>query len=128
MTKTFQTPLRRARGRGPAHEGTGHFRSQRLTSYASILLSVFLLALGACLAGRDYAQARAIVGNPLVATGLIATAAVFIWHMMIGMQIVIEDYVDTPVVRAVLLAANVFFSAFVFILAVVSIGKIAFGA
>lgn len=128
MAKTFQTPLRKARGSGPAHEGAGHFWAQRLTAVLSILLTIFILILAVVLAGRDYAGARALIANPFIATGIIATAGVFVWHMMIGMQVIIEDYVHGALMKPALLMANILFSGLVFILAVAATGKIAFGA
>jgi succinate dehydrogenase / fumarate reductase membrane anchor subunit len=128
MAKTFQTPLRRARGSGSAHEGAGHFWAQRLTAVLSIFLTIFILILAIALAGRDYASARALIANPLIAAGVIATAGVFVWHMMIGMQVIIEDYVHGALMKPALLMANIFFSGLVFILAAVAAGKIAFGA
>ena len=128
MSKTFQTPLRRARSRGSAHEGAGHFWAQRLTAVLSIVLTLFLVVLAIALAGRDHAAARALVANPFIATGIAATAVVFIWHMMIGMQVIIEDYVHGPLVKAGLLMVNVLFSGLVLFLTLAALGKIAFGA
>ena len=128
MGRGFQTPLRRARGSGSVHEGTGHFLAQRITAVFSILLAAFVMVLAVVLAGSDYDTARAVAGNPFVATGLLATAATFVYHMMIGMQVIIEDYVHGALARPLLLAANVLFCGLVFVLSALAIAKIAFGA
>jgi succinate dehydrogenase / fumarate reductase membrane anchor subunit len=128
MARSFITPLARARGSGSAHEGTGHFIAQRATAIASLILTLFLAVLAVLLAGRDYAAARVLIANPFIAAGLLATAATFCWHMKLGMQVIIEDYVHGPVLRPALLLANVVFCVAVFLLAAVAIGKIAFGA
>ncbi len=126
MARSFVTPLSRARGKGSAHEGTHHFIAQRATALAAIVLTLFLAVILVMLAGRDYAAARALIANPFVAAALTATAAVFCWHMKLGMQVIIEDYVHGRILRPALLFANAAFSAAIFLLVVVAIGKIAF--
>ncbi len=128
MARSFHTPLSRARGLGSAHEGTGHFIAQRATAVASVFLTLFLSVIFVLLAGRDYQAARALIANPFVAAGLVATAGTFCWHMKLGMQVIIEDYVHGSVLRPALLLANVAFCIAVFLLAVIAIGRIAFGA
>jgi len=128
MAREYRTRLRMARGRGAAGEGAGHFWAQRLTAVASILSAIFIMILAIALAGRDYAAARALIAHPLITAGLMLSAATFVWHMMIGMQVIIEDYVHSPGLKVGLLMANVLFSALVLVLALAALGKIALGA
>jgi succinate dehydrogenase / fumarate reductase membrane anchor subunit len=123
----YITPLKRARWLGTAHDGTDHFMQQRATAAVSVLLTLFLAFLMVALAGADYETARRIVGEPLVATALVFTAAAFTWHMKLGMQVIIEDYVHHELLKYALLIANSLFSAAVFFLALVSVGKVVFG-
>ena len=95
---------------------------------ASLPLTVFLVIVGIALSGRDYASARALVGNPLISAGLLATAAAFTWHMKLGMQVVIEDYVHGRLAKPLLLIANGLFCSLAFIIAAVAVLKIATGA
>ncbi len=125
--KSFRTPLGRARGLGSAGDGTGHFMAQRATAAVSFILLLFLAVLFVALAGADYEQARRIVGEPLVASGLVFTAAAFTWHMKLGMQVIIEDYVHHELLKYALLTANVLFCAAIFFLALISIGRVTFG-
>ncbi len=126
MARSFITPLSRARGKGSAHEGTHHFVTQRVTALAAIVLTLFLAVIFVMLAGRDYAAARALIANPFVASVLTVTIAVFCWHMKLGMQVIVEDYVHGRFLRPALLFANAAFSTAIFTLMVVAIGKIAF--
>ena len=123
----FQTPLKRARGPGSAGDGTGHFMAQRATAAVSFVLLIFLTVVFVSLGGADYEQARRVVGDPLVATGLVFTAAAVAWHMKLGMQVIIEDYVHHELLKYVLLTANILFCAAIFFLALISIGRVTFG-
>ena len=129
MTKfQIETPLKRARGFGSGKTGTGHFWQQRVTGVAALLLSLVYVVLLVKLQGDDYAAVMATLGNPFVAVLMLAFLGVSVWHMKIGMQVIIEDYVNQPLLRVLSLMANSFFSALVGIASAVALLKIAFGA
>ncbi len=129
MTKfQIETPLKRARGFGSGKTGTGHFWQQRVTGVAALLLSLVYVALLIKLQGDDYPTVLATLGNPIVAVLMLAFLGVSVWHMKIGMQVIIEDYVNQPLLRVLSLMANSFFSALVGIASAVALLKIAFGA
>jgi succinate dehydrogenase / fumarate reductase membrane anchor subunit len=129
MTKfQIETPLKRARGFGSGKTGTGHFWQQRVTGVAALLLSLVYVALLIKLQGDDYPTVLATLGNPFVAVLMLAFLGVSVWHMKIGMQVIIEDYVNQPFLRVLSLMANSFFSALVGIASAVALLKIAFGA
>ncbi len=124
----IETPLKRARGFGSGKTGTGHFWQQRVTGVAALLLSLVYVALLIKLQGDDYPTVLATLGNPIVAVLMLAFLGVSVWHMKIGMQVIIEDYVNQPLLRVLSLMANSFFSALVGIASAVALLKIAFGA
>ena len=129
MTKfQIETPLKRARGFGSGKTGTGHFWQQRVTGVAALLLSLVYVALLIKLQGDDYPTVLATLGNPIVAVLMLAFLGVSVWHMKIGMQVIIEDYVNQPLLRVLALMANSFFSALVGIASAVALIKITFGA
>lgn len=129
MTKfQIETPLKRARGFGSGKTGTGHFWQQRVTGVAALLLSLVYVALLIKLQRDDYPTVLATLGNPIVAVLMLAFLGVSVWHMKIGMQVIIEDYVNQPFLRVLSLMANSFFSALVGIASAVALLKIAFGA
>ena len=92
----FRTPIKNALGLGSAKHGVHHFVIQRVTAIALLFLSVYFIALLVSLAGADYASARAAVAHPCNAILLIAFLIAMFWHGQLGMQVVIEDYVETP--------------------------------
>ncbi len=89
---TMRTPLKQVRGIGSAKSGTHHFWMQRLTSIILLPLTVFLLALVVMVAGESYEVTLAILAKPYVALPLAVFIIAGVYHMQIGMQVVIEDY------------------------------------
>ena len=91
----FRTPLKHVRGLGAAKQGVHHFVVQRLTAVALIPLTLWLVWLVLRVLHADYAQARALVHDPINATLLLALVLALFWHVQLGVQVVLEDYVHT---------------------------------
>lgn len=125
--KTFRTTLSRVTGLGSAKEGTGHFIAQRLTGLANIPLILFLVWLVIRLAGSDRAEMVSVIASPLVAAPLLLVVLSVTWHMRLGAQVVIEDYVHTEWRKLVLLLLNTFFAVAIAGLSIVSVLMLAFG-
>ncbi len=124
----LRTPLGRVRGLGAAHEGADVFWTQRLTSIASIPLTFFLVGSCLYLIGADYEAARAYISSVFVAPALILVVVVFVWHMCIGMEEILVDYVHSPAVKYVSLIFNILFSVFLALTCVYAILKLCFGS
>ncbi|MHA6645728.1 succinate dehydrogenase, hydrophobic membrane anchor protein [Mesorhizobium sp. A623] len=121
------TPLKRVRRLGSAHAGTKHFWIQRVTAFANVPLSVFLIGLLVVLVRADYPTARSAVAYPAVAIGLLLLVLSGLWHMCIGMQTIIEDYVHNRAVKIAALALNIAFSAAVAVTCLYAVLKVGFG-
>ena len=106
----MRTPLSRVRGLGSARSGTRDFWLQRLTSIASVPLTIYFVFVVATLAGRSHATVSATLGDPVVAILLLAAILSIVIHMRIGMQVIIEDYVHAPLAKTALLMANTGFT------------------
>jgi succinate dehydrogenase / fumarate reductase membrane anchor subunit len=124
---SMRTPLGRVRGLGSAGTGTDHFWAQRVTSVAGIPLTGGFIVIVAMLVGRSHATTVQIIGSPIVALTMILFIATIVYHMWLGMQIIIEDYVNDPLRKAVLAMGNTFFSFVVGLASIFAVLKISFG-
>jgi succinate dehydrogenase / fumarate reductase membrane anchor subunit len=106
----MSTPLARVRGLGSARSGTEHFWLQRLTAVANIPLSIAFVVVVVALLGRNHAAVVQILGSPLVAVIMLLFIVSITTHMRIGMQVIIEDYVQDEGAKLALLLANTFFA------------------
>jgi succinate dehydrogenase / fumarate reductase membrane anchor subunit len=124
---SIRTPLGRVRHLGSAHHGTRVFWHQRLTSVANIPLSIAVVVIIIGLLGRNHAAVVQILGSTFVAITLLLFILSSVYHMWLGMQVIVEDYVHDENWKLVTLMANTFFSFAVGLAAVFAILKLSFG-
>ena len=125
--KSMRTPLARVRNLGASHSGTTDFWRQRITAVAMALLMVPVVVVVMMLLGRNQAGAAQILGSPVVAIILLLFIVASSWHMRIGLQVVIEDYVHQETVKLVAIMANYFFSFAVALASIYAILKLSSG-
>ena len=123
----MSTSMRRVRGLGAAHSGTGHFWHQRVTSVAGIFLSIALVIIVIGLLGRSHAAVVQILGSPIVAVIMLLFIINTTYHMWIGMQEIILDYVHADKFKLLSLMANTFFCFAVGLASGFAILKLSFG-
>jgi succinate dehydrogenase / fumarate reductase membrane anchor subunit len=123
---SIRTPLARVRYLGSAHAGTTDFFRQRVTALGMLLL-VLPVAIIVMMMGRSHAQATQILGSPLVAIILVLFVIASCWHMRIGMQVVIEDYVHDEKLKLLAVIANHFFTWVVALAAIYALVKLSSG-
>ncbi len=86
-----------------AHHGAGTWLAERFTGLALLPLTAWAAWAACCMAGKGFDGARAFVAQPVNA-GLISLIVVIsIWHMYMGLRVVVEDYIDKNEGRGVYL-------------------------
>jgi succinate dehydrogenase / fumarate reductase membrane anchor subunit len=105
----MRTPLGRVRHHGAGGAGTGHFIAQRVTSIALALLAPwFVVSAALSFKGGNYLGVIDFLTQPANAVGVVLLLAAGFYHMHIGMQEVILDYIQRPFTKILLLVLNTF--------------------
>lgn len=124
---SMRTPLKNVRRLGSAKEGSDHFWKQRVTAVANLFLGIFLVGLLVKLAGADYATVKGALASPFVALLLLLLVLSATIHMRIGMQVIIEDYVQGEATKIACLMLNTFFSILIGAASIFAVLKLSFG-
>ena len=95
-------PLAKARGLGSAKSGVDHWYAQRASALLLIVLIGWLIYAMITLAGADHAAASSFIAQPTNASFLVLLIVALFYHAMLGLQVVIEDYVHNQVLEVIL--------------------------
>jgi len=123
---TLRTPLSRVRHLGSARAGTHHFWRQRVTAVALLPLTIAFVIIVTSLLGRNHAAVVQVIGSPPVAILMLLFVVTSAYHMWLGMQVIIEDYVHDDLRKFLLLMLNGFFSFAVALGSILAILKLSF--
>ena len=124
---SIRTPIGRVRGLGSARSGTEHFWHQRLTAVANLFLVTAFVVILVSLLGRSHAAVIQILGTPFVAIVMLLMVGSITYHMKIGMQVIIEDYVHDAKLKFAAIIANTFFAIAIAAPCAYALLKISFG-
>jgi succinate dehydrogenase / fumarate reductase membrane anchor subunit len=114
----MRTPLGRAIGLGSAKEGVQHWWAQRLTALALVPLMLWFAASLIAHLGAGRMAVLHWLGAPLPAIAMVLVLIAGLYHMSLGVQVVIEDYIQHEGVK---LAAIVLDRFVAFVLAIAGI-------
>src|SRR5712692_2812574 len=98
-TPRMRSPLSRALGLGSAKEGVEHWWAQRVTALALVPLTLWFVIAIIELAGADRALFVDWVRQPVPAVLLVLLLIATFYHGALGLQVVIEDYVESEAYR-----------------------------
>lgn len=125
---SLATERNRIKGLGPAKSGTKHFWHQRVSGVALLPLALFFIVTLISLSGASHAQAVATIKSPFFGLVLLAFILAGAYHMRLGMQVIIEDYVHGEGAKLFLLMLNTFFAAFIALAGAYALIRITLGS
>jgi succinate dehydrogenase / fumarate reductase, membrane anchor subunit len=122
----METPLARVRGLGSARSGAHHWWLERLTSVSTLVLLVWLAVSLVRLPDLAYRTVAEWLGGPFAAVPMLLLIVSVFWHLKLGLQVVVEDYVHEEGGRLFWIVLINFLSLSGAALAIFAILKIAF--
>jgi len=125
--KEFRTPLNQVRGLGSAKEGSHHWWMQRLTAVALVPLSLWFVVSLISLAQADYPSVVRWLSSPLVTVLLLCLIWALFRHAHLGVQVVLEDYVQAEWLKIASIVAVKFAAAVLGLASVIAVLKVSLG-
>ena len=126
--EVMRSQLGRARGRGAAKSGIHHWWVERVTALALVPLTVWFIYAVLHLLGAPQPAVHRFVANPVNTVLLLALVAMTFHHMQLGLQVVMEDYIDSQKWQSGAILLNKAVALVLGLLCAVSILRMAFTA
>lgn len=94
MNTNLRTDLAKAKGVGSAKSGSSHWLHQRITAIILAICSIWLIVFIKCNIGKDLTHFVGTLQKPynIVLLGILIITTFY--HAMLGMRVVIEDYIS----------------------------------
>jgi succinate dehydrogenase / fumarate reductase membrane anchor subunit len=124
---SLQSDLGRVKGLGSSKSGTSHWWAQRVSALALIPLTLWFVYSAMKFIGMDLFAFRAWLNEPGSVLLLSLFLIALFYHMQLGLQVVIEDYVHSEKNKISLLLINKFAAALFAVSSLVAIIQIAYG-
>jgi len=121
------TGIGRVRGLGSAKHGAVHWWHQRLSAAGNLILVTWFVVSLLRLPSLDYKTVVVWLSSPFVAVPMVLLTINVFWHLRLGLQITLEDYVHEEGSKVASMVALNFYTVAAAALAIFSILKIAFG-
>ncbi len=123
---SFKTDLKRARGYGSAHHGSGVWLAERMTSVALIPLGLWSVYAVLHLAAAGYDGAIDFLQSPVNIALILLTLMISFHHMHMGMRVILEDYIEHKPSRMLWIGLSAAASLLGAAIALISVLKVAF--
>ncbi|HQT59993.1 MAG TPA: succinate dehydrogenase, hydrophobic membrane anchor protein [Acidiphilium sp.] len=124
--KIMRSALGRARGMGAAKAGVHHWWVQRLTALALLPLALYAVLSVLLLKGATQAEMLRYMAEPWNGVLFLALVIALFYHLQLGLQVVIEDYIRSEGKRLTVMLAMRATAGFFGLLAVISVLKLSF--
>jgi len=101
------TSIGRVRGLGSAHSGAHHWLMQRVTAVGNFVLTIYFAVSLLLLPNYEFETMTAWLASPVPAVAIALLVISVFWHVRLGLQVLIEDYLhETGSKVAALLLLN----------------------
>jgi succinate dehydrogenase / fumarate reductase membrane anchor subunit len=124
----LRSPLGRAIGLGSAKAGVDHWWAQRVSAIALVPLALWFVAAIVQLAGADRTVFVEWLHHPVPAVLLILLLVASLYHGALGLQVVIEDYLENEALRLGALIVMRLLSVILAVLGVFAVLRLSLGA
>ena len=101
----LRSPLGRVRGLGSARSGSRGWLMERITALALVPLTIWFVFAAIGLTGATRADVAGWLSAPWNMALMLALVVATFHHMHLGLQVVIEDYVDHDQAKMTLVLA-----------------------
>ena len=99
----FRNDIAKVRGLGSAHHGTSHFIVQRVSAIILVPLSLWFLIAVVNMDSYSYNAVSDWLVNGINGFLLAALVASIYYHLQLGLQVVIEDYIHCHARKIIML-------------------------
>jgi succinate dehydrogenase / fumarate reductase membrane anchor subunit len=106
QVRIMRSQLGQVRGLGSAKSGAAHWWAQRLTAVALVPLTLWFVWSALHLVGASHEALLTWIGGPIPMVLLISLVLATFYHLALGMQVVIEDYVSSELPRLITLVVT----------------------
>jgi succinate dehydrogenase / fumarate reductase, membrane anchor subunit len=124
---SLRSPIGRVLGLGAAKEGVSHWWSQRVTSVALLFLGLWFVASLLRMPAFEYRVVVEWIGAPANAVLLLLLIATLVYHSQLGVQVVVEDYVQHHGLKIATMMLLTFAHVAIAALAIFAVLRLAFG-
>jgi succinate dehydrogenase / fumarate reductase, membrane anchor subunit len=124
---SLRTPIGRVLGLGAAKEGVSHWWSQRVTSVALLFLGLWFVSALLRMPNFSYELVTTWIATPINAVLLLLLIGTLVYHSLLGVQVVVEDYVHHHGLKIASMMLLTFAHVGVAALAIFAVLRIAFG-
>lgn len=104
----FRSEIAQAKGLGSAKSGTQHYIMQRVTAIALLPLTIWFVISAIMLIQAPLYRIPTFATSPLNLIATILFIAAFLYHGILGIKTIIEDYVHCKAMKYTLLLAVYF--------------------
>lgn len=125
---SLRSPVGRVLGLGAAGEGVGHWWTQRVTSVALVLLGLWFVFMLIRLPDLGYEAVTAWLASPVDAVLLSLLIGTTAYHSLLGVQVVVEDYVNHHGAKIVTMLILQFVHFVLGALGIFSVLRVSFGS